>query len=75
LVSVFVTHQHFSGWSNVSDNTLMMVALALADVQGTGSMEGDNLMIDGVVVADRDGMTLAWVKAVWVVVEGLEDEE
>jgi hypothetical protein len=47
------------------------MALTLADMQGDGSTDRELLMIDGVVAADQDGMTLEWVNAVRVVVRDL----
>jgi hypothetical protein len=51
---------------------LALVALMLADMQGNGSADWEWLMIDGVVAADRDGMTLEWVNVVRAVVRDLE---
>jgi hypothetical protein len=44
----------------------------MADMQGEGFADGEWLMIDGVLAADRDEMTLEWVNAVWAVVWDLE---
>jgi hypothetical protein len=48
------------------------MALTLADMQGDRFADGERLMIDGVLAADQDGMTLEWVNAVQVVVQDLE---
>jgi hypothetical protein len=44
----------------------------MADMQGEGAMDGDRLMIDGIVAVDRAGMTAEWVNAVRAVVKDLE---
>jgi hypothetical protein len=62
----------FVGWSEFKDGDLALAALTLADMQGEGLADGERLMIDGVLAADRDGMTLEWVNAVRAVVQDLE---
>jgi hypothetical protein len=62
----------FIGWSEFEDGDLALAALMMADMQGDGFADGPQLVIDGVVAADRDRMTLEWVNAVWVVVRDLE---
>jgi hypothetical protein len=44
----------------------------MADMQGEGFADGERLIIDGVLAADRDGMTLEWVNVVRAVVRDLE---
>jgi hypothetical protein len=44
----------------------------MADMQGDRFADWEQLLIDGVLAADRDGMTLEWVNAVWAVVWDLE---
>jgi hypothetical protein len=44
----------------------------MVDMQGDRFADGEWLMINGVLAADQDGMTLEWVNAVWVVVRDLE---
>jgi hypothetical protein len=41
-------------------------------MQGEGLADGERLMIDRVLAADRDRMTLEWVNAVQAVVQDLE---
>jgi hypothetical protein len=60
------------GWSEFEDGDLALAALTLADMQGDRFADGEWLMIDGVLAADRDGMTLEWVNAVRAVVQDLE---
>jgi hypothetical protein len=62
----------FIGWSEFEDRDLALAALTMADMQGDGFADGERLVIDMVVAADRDGMTLEWVNAVQVVVRDLE---
>jgi hypothetical protein len=62
----------FIGWSEFDDGDLALAALMLADMQGEGLADGEQLMIDRVLAADRDGMTLEWVNVVRVVVQDLE---
>jgi hypothetical protein len=58
----------FIGWSEFEDKDLALTALTLADMQGEGLTDGEQFMIDGVLAADQDGMTLEWVNAVRAVV-------
>jgi hypothetical protein len=44
----------------------------MADMQGDGFADGEQLMIDRVLAADRNGMTLEWVNVVRAVVQDLE---
>jgi hypothetical protein len=56
------------GWSEFEDGDLALVALTMADLQGDGFADGEWLIIDGVLAADWDRMTLEWVNAVQAVV-------
>jgi hypothetical protein len=62
----------FIGWSEFDNGDLALVALTMVDMQGEGFADGEQLMIDGVLAADQDGMTLEWVNAVQAVVWDLE---
>jgi hypothetical protein len=60
------------GWSEFDDADVALAALTMADMQGEGEMDGERLMIEGFVAADRGGMTAEWVNAVRAVVRDLE---
>jgi hypothetical protein len=44
----------------------------MADMQGDRFADGERLIIDGVLAAEQDRMTLEWVNAVQAVVRDLE---
>jgi hypothetical protein len=62
----------FIGWSEFENGDLALAALTMVDLQGDGFADGEQLIIDRVLAADWDGMTLEWVNAVWAVVQDLE---
>jgi hypothetical protein len=51
---------------------LALAALTLVDMQGGRFADGEQLIIDGILAANRDGMTLEWVNVVQAVVRDLE---
>jgi hypothetical protein len=63
-----------SGWDDISQADLALAALTMADTQEDGVLDGDNLVIGGVVAADKEGMTLEWVQYMWQVVADMQGE-
>jgi hypothetical protein len=56
----------------VTDQELAVSALLLSELVGQADLNGEEFWIDGILAADRRGMTEEWVRAVRAVADEID---
>jgi hypothetical protein len=56
----------------VTDQELAVSAMLLSELVGQADLNGEEFWIDGILAADRQGMTEEWVRAVRAVADEID---